>query len=574
MIRRIRLATGLILFAYVLTHFLNHAVGIYSLRAAVGVEQVFRAFWGFPVSQAALYGSLLAHMLLALWSLLQHRRLRDIRPAEGLQFVLGLAIPALILEHVVGTRGAQQLVDLTPDYVSVVLVLWVAAPFSGVVQTVALLAAWIHGCLGLHGWLRLKPHYQRVAPWLLGVAILVPTAALAGFSHMGRELAAIAADDEAFARLLQRVDFPSEQELLLLVRVMNWTFVGLGALLAATIVGRFVLLLIARRRRKFRVHYAAGQAYDAPIGFSILDVSRANDVPHAHVCGGRGRCSTCRIRVGEGIDDLPPPDEDEQRVLERIGAPPNVRLACQTHPTREVHVTPLLPPVAMATAGHQASSARHGQERALAVLFADMRGFTSMSENRLPYDLVFILNRYFRAMGSAVEAAGGHLDKFIGDGVMALFGVDGDLDNGCHQAVNAARMMAENLRELNASLGEELKRPLRVGIGINVGPAIVGEMGYARAIGLTAIGDAVNTASRLESMTKEYRADLIMARTVADRIGLDVTNYVTDQVTVRGRKEPMDIVIVPNAAYLPAIEVPGAPAPGGGARSRRHSAVR
>jgi adenylate cyclase len=155
---------------------------------------------------------------------------------------------------------------------------------------------------------------------------------------------------------------------------------------------------------------------------------------------------------------------------------------------------------------------------------------------------------------------------------MALFGVDGEADNGCHQALNAARMMAENLRELNASLGEELKRPLRIGIGINVGPAIVGEMGYARASGLTAIGDAVNTASRLEALTKDYRADLVMARAVAERVGLDTSAYVADKVTVRGRGEPMDIVIVPNAAYLPAIDVPGAAPAGFGRRNRRYSA--
>ena len=553
MLRRVRLITGLILFGYILTHYLNHAVGLYSLRTAIEVESIFSAFWGFPIMQVALYGSLIVHMLLALWSLLTRRHLREIRALEAIQFVLGFAVPALILEHIVGTRGAEALIDQEADYVFVVLVLWVYVPTKAALQSAALLAAWLHGCIGLHSWLRLKRGYKRYAPWLLGVAVMVPMLALTGFVSMGRELAAIAADTARFARLEQRIDFPTDAEIAILSDAYDGILAVLAGLLALALLARIALLVRDRRRRRFRLQYSDDSKFDAPLGFSILDVSRANNVPHAHVCGGRGRCSTCRVRVGAGGDDLPPPTADERRVLDRIGAPPNVRLACQTYPITDVSITTLLPTSVTALAGQRSSITRQGQERALTVLFADMRGFTAMSENRLPYDLVFILNRYFRAMGLAVEQAGGHLDKFIGDGVMALFGVDGDAELGCRQALDAARLIAENMRELNASLSDELKRPLRVGIGINVGPAIVGEMGYAGAIGLTAIGDAVNTASRLETLTKDYRADLIMAQAVADMAGLPTDGYVSDEVKIRGKVESMKIVIVPNAGYLPSL---------------------
>lgn len=553
MIRRIRLITGLVLFTYILTHYLNHAVGLYSLRTAIAVEEVFAAIWGFPVAQALLYGSLLAHMLLALWVILVRRRLRDIRLFEVIQLLLGLAIPVLIVQHLVGTRGAETLFDQPVDYAYIVLVFWVLVPTDGVVQAVALVVAWAHGCMGLHAWLRLKPGYGRIAPWLLAGAVMVPMAALAGFASMGRELAVIAANDEAFGRLLRRISFPGAEEIAVLSQVMNWALVVMGALLAATLLGRVVLLIRDRRRHRFVIRYATGERFDAPVGTSILDVSLAQKLPHAHVCGGRGRCSTCRVRISDGLDDLPPPTAEERRVLERISAPPNVRLACQTCPVKDVSVTLLLPQTATAAAGHRTVAMRHGQERAIAVLFADMRGFTAMSEDRLPYDLVFILNRYFRAMGLAVERAGGHLDKFIGDGVMALFGVDTDPGQGCRQALNAARLMAENMRELNAALSDELKRPLRIGIGINVGPAIVGEMGYATATGLTAIGDAVNTASRLEALTKEYRADLVLARPVAELAGLPLDGLITAKVDIRGKSEPLEVVIVPNASHLPAL---------------------
>ena len=155
-------------------------------------------------------------------------------------------------------------------------------------------------------------------------------------------------------------------------------------------------------------------------------MSRIAGIPHASVCGGRGRCSTCRVRIG-GPDraKLPPPSPEEQKVLARVGAPANVRLACQLRPPPgHYRVTPLLPASAGPVEAYRRQPQAHGGEHYVAILFADIRGFTSISEGKLPYDVVFLLNRYFRATGQAVEAAGGRLDKFIGDGVMAIFGLD------------------------------------------------------------------------------------------------------------------------------------------------------
>ena len=124
---------------------------------------------------------------------------------------------------------------------------------------------------------------------------------------------------------------------------------------------------------------------------------------------------------------LPPPEPEEQKVLARVGAPENVRLACQLRPPPgRYRITPLLPASAGPVEAYRRQPQAHGGERYVAILFADIRGFTSISEGQLPYDVVFLLNRYFRATGQAVQAAGGRLDKFIGDGVMAIFGLDRD----------------------------------------------------------------------------------------------------------------------------------------------------
>ena len=256
------------------------------------------------------------------------------------------------------------------------------------------------------------------------------------------------------------------------------------------------------------------------------------------------------MRVLEGHDNLADPSADELRVLKRVGAPPKVRLACQALPSGDISVVPLLPPNATARDAKRRNPDMSGQEKEIAILFADLRSFTQFSEQKLPYDVVFVLNRYFAHMGEAVELAGGHLDKFIGDGVMALFGANTDGDSGARAALTAAKHMSQKLSVLNTQLGDELNEPLRIGIGIHSGPAIIGEMGYGTAFGLTAIGDSVNTASRLEAMTKEFGAQLVFSEDVASKAGLDVSGLTHKTAAIRGREEPISIYVCEDAEKL------------------------
>jgi adenylate cyclase len=298
------------------------------------------------------------------------------------------------------------------------------------------------------------------------------------------------------------------------------------------------------------IGYPNDRTVRAVNGLSILEASNLNDVPHASVCGGRGRCSTCRVRIVFGEDGLSAASAEELRVLERVGAPPHVRLACQAIPSGDISVVPLLPPNASVQQSRRRSPVLAGQERDIAILFADLRSFTQFSENKLPYDVVFLLNRYFAHMGEAVEASGGHLDKFIGDGVMALFGTKSDIRTAARQAMIAAKQMSKKLSDLNEQLKDELEEPLRIGIGIHVGPAIIGEMGYGTATGLTAIGDSVNTASRLEAMTKEFGAQLILSEDVTREAGATVTSYDEHEIAVRGRADAVKIFVVRDATDL------------------------
>jgi adenylate cyclase len=554
LLRRTRLISGLILFSYVTTHLLNHALGLISLEAAEDGRRVFLAFWRNPVGTVAIYGAALVHFLLALWAIYQRRRLLQMPFLEITQLVLGLCIVPLLMEHVLGTRIVHELHGTTDNYTYIVLVLWHLAPDKAVTQSLALVAAWTHGCIGLYYWLRLKRWYPTAQPFLYAAALLVPVLALLGFASMGRELLYFATDRDWMARAMTEFMFPTVELAARLSRVQDIIIRIFGFSVLATLAARLVRTWLEKRAGRVRLTYPGGRMIEISPGMTVLEASQLNGIPHASVCGGRGRCSTCRIRISAGQEDLPAPSTQEQAVLARVGAAPNMRLACQIRPTHDLTLVPLLAHTATASAGHLKPRHAQGQEKDIAILFADLRGFTNLSEHKLPYDVVFVLNRYFAAMGTAVERAGGHVDKFIGDGVMALFGIDSNVATGSRQALEAARNMATMLDELNQTLMPDLQQPLRIGIGIHVGPAIVGEMGYARAVSLTAIGDAVNTASRLESMTKEFGAQLVVSELVADAAQVDLSTFPKHDMEIRGRREMLIVRVIAHAHDLPGAQ--------------------
>lgn len=553
LMQRARLTSGCILFVFVATHLLNTALGNASLDAMEAGRKLFLAVWRNPVGTTVLAGAFATHLTLVLYSLYRRRRLR-MPLAEAVQVLAGLSIPFVVSIHVLGTRAVHEVHGVEDTYAFVILSLWVWDWQLGLLQTIAVLIAWTHGCLGLYFWLRLKPWFGRVRTPLFVLALLLPTLAIAGFASAGKE-AAILAQDQLWlqARIDQSGITPEAADWV--YRTATFVRAGAFAVLVALFAARAVRVYVDSRKGRFTVIYPDGGRIACDFGLSVLEASRLAGQPHASVCGGRGRCSTCRVRIVSGRGDLPAASEEERRVLHRVGAPGNVRLACQLRPTCDVSVIPLLPATAEPRDGYRKPGYLQGSEREVAILFADLRAFTRFSESKLPYDVVFVLNQYFRTMGGAIEAAGGRLDKFIGDGVMALFGIEAGPEIGSRRAINAARAMAQGLEELNRQLANDLREPLRMGIGIHAGSAIVGEMGYRDVTSVTAIGDTVNTASRLEGMTKELSCGLIVSETVAAYAGIDMAEHPRHQITVRGRREPMDILAIADPARLPALDV-------------------
>ena len=144
-------------------------------------------------------------------------------------------------------------------------------------------------------------------------------------------------------------------------------------------------------------------------------------------------------------------------------------------------------------------------------------------------------------MTKALVATGGHYSNFTGDGLMALYGLDtSEPAIGATQALRGAREMLLRLDQLNARLRADLKEPLRIGIGIHFGEAIVGAMGPPGSQIVTAIGDTVNTTARLESLTKDYDCALVLSRTAAQAAGLNLAGHALQQALVKGRAEPTE----------------------------------
>ena len=549
-IRRARLGAGLVMFVFVTLHLSNHAVGLISVNAADDARRLFMIPWRNPVGTVVLYTAIFIHMALALRSLYIRRSL--VMPkGELAQIALGLAIPLIIMDHVIGTRVVHELYNYVDNYETIVRLLWITSPGNGVRQALAVVIVWTHGCIGLHYWLRYRPWYQAFSPLLLALAILLPVLALLGFVEMGRTIAE--PDYEGL------VDTGRYQENLNSRYYSDPDAQRQIAMIRAGLYGGFSLALLtvvlARSRRRWKeatdqiaVHYPAGETIKVPRGFTVLEASRLGGVPHYSVCGGKGQCSTCRVQIIEGAENLPPPEPLEQKTLNRIGATPDVRLACQLRPTGNVSVVPLLTPMAEATIPVYTQAASPGREREIVVFFCDLRHFTSLTESRLPFDIVFLLNRYFAIVGRIIEENGGRMDKFIGDGAMALFGLRTTPKEANRQALKAAAAIIREIDKLSDELADELTAPLEIAIGIHTGLAVVGSMGYGTVKNVTAIGDTVNVASRLESVAKEFNTALVFSEPVAQLSEADIAGTESREIAVRGRGEPLRVYIVSKEA--------------------------
>lgn len=542
-IRRTRLTTGLILFCFATTHFLNHASGLLRLDAMEAVRLVLLWPWRTVVGQLLLYGSFTIHAGLGLYALYRRRHFR-MPPSERWQLLLGLSIPPVFLAHAINVRLGMLLYGVPDSYARVLTNLWFLAPDPVArltQQLLLLLVLWIHGCIGLAMWLRTKPWYARWLPALATAVTLLPVLAAIGIGEAGwQAIDAEAAVPTLFHGFALNGTKAGEG----LTELRLWALALYGALLAGVLALRALRQRHEKCQGLLAITYPDGRMVTVPHGFSVLEASRWAGIAHASICGGRGRCSTCRVLVTHGVAQLPAISALESATLARIGAAAAVRLACQLRPTHALAVIPLLAgdgtlprPVIAAT-----------RERTVAAIFVDLRDSTGLADGRLPYDALYIVDRYVATVSHAVAAQGGTVTSVAGDGITAFFDGDGTPEVACRQALRAIAALWRALDTLAADIQTEFQHALRFGVGCHVGLAVIGERSQSQAVQF--LGEVGNIAARLEALTKAIGCVAVLSRGVIDGARLGVPTPPTQTVRIGSVTGEVETVSVHSAGTL------------------------
>ena len=538
-VRTVRLCSGFVLFTYVSLHLLNHSLGNVSLAWMERGLLVHKFIWQGVIGTLALYTALSVHFALGLWALYERRRLYW-TGAELTQLLLGLAVPPLLANHLAATRIAFSTFDLNKGYAQELYSFWIASPFLGKAQLTLLIVAWTHGCIGIYFWLRLRPWFNHVRSALLAIAVLVPVLALLGYFQAGRAVVALAQDPTWRARATPASIVGTPAQNAWLANLRNGFLLFDGVALAMILLARLARVLHERRKGRIRIAYPDGRRLAVPLGFSVLEASLLGGIPHANPCGGRGRCSLCRIQV-LGEPDLGPPEEAERRVLDRLGLDAaSIRLACQLRPRQDISVIPLVPPAAQFAFLHRRQERMPPEEKFLVHMFVDMRDSTRFAARRLPHDSVFVLGRFIAGVSAAVLEAGGTPNQFLGDGILALFGLRTDEGTAARQALAALGLVARNIRQLAALLRDEIDEDLRFGIGMQCGRTIVGEIGFRDHVTFTSLGDPSNVASRLQTLSKELGCEAVVGVDVLRAAGISGEALPAHAANLRGRDTPVE----------------------------------
>jgi adenylate cyclase len=554
--RPLRLATGLILFFYATSHFLNHAFGIRSIDAMRAASAILLAPWQTYFGLLALYMSFFVHGLLGFYALFRRRHLR-LPVGEAWQLALGLTIPLLLILHAGAIRLGGSIYGQKFGYERILFNFWVVSPDSALPrQLLLLLIVWIHGCIGLRAWLRTKPWYHRVSGVLAPLATLVPVLAILGIVNTGLDLRDAALLDPAYRASL--ASSPGSQEARNAAATDRITG-GITIFYLGLVTGMFGLRAArdwhARRFHVVHITYPGHRVVSVPPGFSVLEASRWVGIPHASVCGGRGRCSTCRVRVVQGAQALEAPGPVERLTLRRIGAPPPVRLACQLRPSTDISVEPLVPIGEDSASGATRFDAavEGGQELEIVAMFVDLRGSTRLATGRLPYDALFLFDRYLQAVTGAIRRNKGYATSIAGDGVMSVFGVEGNTALAGRNAFQAAVDVWSGLEVLSGQLAGELEAPLRIGIGIHFGTAVVGMVSTSDSRSLQFLGDTGNIAAKLEAQSKHLDCTLVSSVAALNSIAPDMTHVETSVVAIAGKVHPVEVAVFRHKSELERI---------------------
>jgi adenylate cyclase len=512
------LASGLVLFAFAAVELITDAIGLVSLETmghvATWRDALLQSWPGTIVLAAAL----VCHIVATLFFVTRRVSFR-IKWSDAVEILSGVLLPLLLLPTLVDTRGAAILFGVTDDTLYRLAKLW---PEHAAFYVVLIVLLWGHGCLGLHQWLRPGPRYARFAPVLGVLALALPIAAVAGLIASARVVSVLVADEHFAAQIRAAGHWPSSEAETTLWHLRLIVASGYGVILIAAVallITRFLRIVVAP---KIDVIYVNGPTLKAAVGPTLLEMSQMARVPHADLCGGRGRCTACRVRIEQGSASLPPASAAESAMLG--SADPQLRLACQIRPTAALTVTRL------ADSGHAPGTATEpemetatGVERLVAALSIRLQDHATLARTRAAYDAIFLLNQFLDAAHTAISANGGWVARMTGGGIVAVFGRDSELPVACRAALAASAAMDIALDRLNERFADELGRPVAAAMGLSTGPAYFGRVGAGPSKTLIAIGAAIDGASDLAWQAELRAKQLLVDPAVFHRAGVDAS---------------------------------------------------
>jgi adenylate cyclase len=527
--RHFRMASGLILFGYIGAHLINHSLGLISLHAAEsGMEIAIEVWYSLP-GTVLLYGAAATHFFLALWSVYE-RRTFWLPPAELIRIALGFTLPILLIGHAAATRLAYEMFGLSSDYTRVISNIWASEAQGWQLGLMA--PGWLHGCLGLHFAFSRRPLYRKLRFVLFGAAVLLPVLSALGFIAMGRELATSPA---AAAAALEYLSPNNAAQRLAISEWKNGLLNAYFSIIGAAFIAREIRNLFERRRRGLVSVSYPGQTVRVPRGWSVLEASRSFHIPHASMCGGRARCSTCRVRVTAGEEFCPAPEADEQATLARIGASDDMRLACQLRPQGDISVIPL---VETARPIYRQTVPTPSGEREIVVLFCDFRNRATLAGEHLHQDMMYILTLYFEAVANVIRSNGGTLSYLEFDSTCALFGLHGRPSRAAQQALQAAGGIEGVIADLNNRLGRQSDNRIRFSVSIHAARAVIGEIGLSDPPAVIAVGEAMDVANELRKAAAAHDKPFAISRQVFAAAGIEPNVQQEIKLGAPGRDAP------------------------------------
>jgi adenylate cyclase len=519
--RDLRLISGVVMLLYLASHLANHALGLISLDAAEFMLGSVVRFWRNPAVTVVLYGAAGVHVALAIVSVYERRTFR-LPAIELLRIALGFWLPIMLIGHAITTRLEYELIGAPSTYARVVSDL---SARDGEWQHMGLLApGWLHGCLGLNFAFGRRPLWRRYRFVLFAVALLLPVLSALGFVEMGRELARQRHLDNEVAAVstLEASDGTNiSREAGAIVAPWRaglvWGYLGIIGL---AFTGRGVRVLLERRQGKIVTITYPDRIVRVPRGWSVLEASRAFHIAHASSCGGRARCSTCRVRIVAGVDSCPSPEADERATLQRIRADPDLRLACQLRPRDDISIIPLTRPDQPV---NRQKVAPLEADRDVVILLCQFSNRSVLECDHLAHDVLFVFTRYAESACSAVNDAGGTVSYVGHDNICAVFGLHDGIARASRQALTAAHEIGQALDNLNGGLDQKWGCKAKILVSIHAGFAALSYIGQGVET-VIASGPAMEIAEELGNQALHADKAFAISNAVFEAANLKVTD--------------------------------------------------